>query len=542
MSPVDELLAQEPLAGLVAKLELLASEDECRAYVFDHNNGIIEALAKLSLMARGPTALEGFSYHLAPFLGRAKTALRLAIERATKDLKREQKQDEIGDGVKIEDLHVTKGGELVSDYHNMWLFAKTELWNVFSFDIFSGHTYSVAPGPWCSDEEKEHFEFRLRNESDVTRCTIWMNTKGLNPRRNDVGHIIECSADENKIDRYKDWMDAIPPWDGVPRLDTWLFDHCGAEPSEITSLYGRKFVLSMVVRCYEPGELAKNVLILEGKQSIGKSKVVEVMGGPFYVEQAGARNLDLTKADSQMILQGASVVEIPENVLSKRSDADMIKAYFSTKTSRVRRAYGKDFEFLIRRNVFVITLNPDNTKTYLTDPTGNIRYYPVACGVGKDKFWEINIQHFKECWPQLLAEAITIRRTGELHYLSKEQEEQQVVNLSEREVENPALHDVQQFLNRSGVLYHDFGFQTAQLTNHLKEMKCSHSLAMISHALGQLGYEKKKFTLTKAELSRLAPGCKTNQVTLWIPEGQFIHIDEKRKGNGGANIPEEYSF
>jgi hypothetical protein len=543
MNPVDELLAQEPLAGLFPKLQRMTSEDECRTYVFDHRNGIVEAYAKLLLLNGGSNALEGELAHLKTYIGRAKTTLMNAIETTIKELKKKRIQDDLGDEVKIEDLHITKGGELVTDYHNMWLFAKTELWNIFSFDIFTGHTYCIAPGPWCSDEEKEKFEFRLRNESDVTRCTIWMNTKGLNPRRNDVGHIVECSADLNKIDRYKDWMDALPEWDGIPRLDTWLFDHCGAEPNEITSLYGRKFVMSMVVRCYEPGELAKNVLILEGKQNIGKSRLVEVMGGPFYVEQAGARNLDLTKADSQMILQGASVVEIPENVLSKRSDADMIKGYFSTKTSRIRRAYGKDFEFLVRRNVFVITLNPDHTKQYLTDPTGNIRYFPVECGANKDKSWQINIPLFKDSWPQIIAEAIVARRSGEQYYLTVEQQELQIENLETREVENPAEHDVKQFLIRTKSLYEDFGFETAHIMKYLKEeLRETYSNQAVSNALGHLGFVKEKFTLTRAEKERLPKGVTTNQINLWIPVGQKKHIDDTRKGNGGNNIPLDYTI
>ena len=84
------------------------------------------------------------------------------------------------------------------------------------------------------------------------------------------------------------------------------------------------------------------------------------------------------------------MVEIPENILSKRSDVDMIKAYFSQKHSKIRRAYGKDFEYLPRRNVFVITLNPDSTGTYLSDPTGNVRYFSSKCGATRTGNWKID--------------------------------------------------------------------------------------------------------------------------------------------------------
>ena len=81
--------------------------------------------------------------------------------------------------------------------------------------------------------------------------------------------LLNVSADLNKIDRYKQWMDLIPPPTTKGKLDTFLFDHFGVEPSTIHGLYGRKFVISMVARCYSPGCLAKNVLVLEGKQSAG---------------------------------------------------------------------------------------------------------------------------------------------------------------------------------------------------------------------------------------------------------------------------------
>jgi hypothetical protein len=540
VTPVDKLLAEPPLIDLDDVLGSMLDTDERRSYVANPNNNVVRTLAELKQYGDGILQCERFIEIIGKYLGRGSIGpLRKDIDAKIKEINREKAQSKLGSKIKIEELHTGPNGNLISNYHNGLIVGRTELYDVFNFDIFSGNTYYSNYGPWVDNGDRDKpFKQRERNDSDVTNCTAWFNTKGLDLKRHDVGHIIEALADEFQIDRYVQWMDAIPQWDNEPRLDAWLMDHCGAEDTVINRLYGRKFIISMVARCYDPGCLAKNVLILEGPQSIGKSKVPEVMGGPFYVELTGARNLDLTKADSQVVLQGASVVEIPENVVSRRSNDDMVKAYFSQKNSKIRRAYGKSHEYLPRRNVFVITLNPDGTGKYLTDPTGNIRYFIVACGYGRNELWEIDETKFRSSWPLILAEAIVAWKSGEQWWLTKEQEQLQIQQVKTREVENPAVYHIEEYLGKH-VQWNEYGVRSERILAWCVQNKFTRfNNRDIVNGLKEMGFESYAFTLVEEEKKRLK-GLSTRQVNLWYPIGTKDIIQKNRYG---GNIPEEFAY
>ena len=52
----------------------------------------------------------------------------------------------------------------------------------------------------------------------------------------------------------------------------------------------------------------------------------------------------------------------------------------------------------------------------------------------------------------------------------------QIEQVGERDIENPAKYSVQLFLSREGAMYHDFGFQTGQITRYIEqELKVSFS-------------------------------------------------------------------
>ena len=71
-------------------------------------------------------------------------------------------------------------------------------------------------------------------------------------------------------------------WDGVPRLDTLLIDYLGAEDSEYTRAVSRKAFTAAVARAMEPGCKYDNMLILCGRQGLGKSTVLDKMSRGWF--------------------------------------------------------------------------------------------------------------------------------------------------------------------------------------------------------------------------------------------------------------------
>ena len=80
-------------------------------------------------------------------------------------------------------------------------------------------------------------------------------------------------------DTLQEWLGALPPWDGVERLTEWLCDHAGVPKTAYTMAVARLLPVSMVARALHPGIQCRSVVIFEGKQDIGKSRLVKLLAG-----------------------------------------------------------------------------------------------------------------------------------------------------------------------------------------------------------------------------------------------------------------------
>src|SRR5574337_338711 len=101
-------------------------------------------------------------------------------------------------------------------------------------------------------------------------------------------------------------------WDGEKRLDTWLIDYLGTKDTEYTRAVGRKWLISAVARALNPGCQADHMLILEGKQGIGKSRALRIMGGTFYLEYSQEMKSYSVQKDMVSNILGKVIVELSE--------------------------------------------------------------------------------------------------------------------------------------------------------------------------------------------------------------------------------------
>ena len=113
-----------------------------------------------------------------------------------------------------------------------------------------------------------------------------------------------------------------------------------------------------------------------------------------------------TTKDAQLLLHGPVIVEIAELAAFKKAENERMKAFITTRIDRLRPPYGRAIEHMPRRCVFAGTTNDQR---YLTDQTGNRRYWPVrvraasptALALVRDQLW---------------AEALVACRQGCKHY------------------------------------------------------------------------------------------------------------------------------
>jgi predicted P-loop ATPase len=217
--------------------------------------------------------------------------------------------------------------------------------------------------------------------------------------------IIDCAFNA-QYHPIKDYLESLK-WDGIPRLEMWLIDICGAVDNAYTRAVGRKLLVAAVKRVYEPGCYYAQLVILEGRQRIFKSRLVKEIGKDWY------SSIHLKVNDVKTIVEemrGKWILEIEELAGFGKQETEYMKAFISRQSDRVRVAFGHRAEDFPRQSIMIATMNPDlGENKYLVDQTGNVRYWPVTCADDR----KIKIDVFIDSRDQLFAEALVLYRNGE---------------------------------------------------------------------------------------------------------------------------------
>jgi predicted P-loop ATPase len=269
------------------------------------------------------------------------------------------------------------------------------------YDAFRTQTMLCAPVPWDLNAVIP----RPWRDQDDREATVWLQDKLVTVSLAIARDAVQTVAERNRNHPVMDYLQAIR-WDGVPRLDTWLYTYLGANNDVYTQAVGPCWAISAVARIYQPGCKADCVLILEGPQGIYKSTTFEVLGGAWYTNDIAA----LGTKDAQEQILGIWIVEFDElDAVTRASDISHVKAFVSRGTDRFRFSYGHRVESHPRQCVFGATSNKDS---WQRDESGARRWWPVRCG-------RIDIDRLRDDRDQLWAEARDRYLTNERWWLEE---------------------------------------------------------------------------------------------------------------------------
>ena len=223
------------------------------------------------------------------------------------------------------------------------------------------------------------------------------------------------AVDDRSYHPIKDYFASLPPWDGVPRVDTLLIDYLGAEDNAYIRAVSRKTLCAAYRRVYEPGVKFDYMPVLNGAQGIGKSTFIANLGMEWFSDSLNLSDMnDKTAAEK---LQGYWIIEIGELAGMKKADLDKVKAFISRVDDKYRASFGRRVTPHPRQCVFFGTTNSENG--YLRDITGNRRFWNVkATGEGKYKPWQMTPEIVQQIW----AETAVLAKAGEKLYLPPELE------------------------------------------------------------------------------------------------------------------------
>jgi hypothetical protein len=242
-------------------------------------------------------------------------------------------------------------------------------------------------------------------------------------------------------DLLREWLESLPPWDQHPRLASWLQTYAHAPDDAYGHDVSRLIPVSMVARALHPGCQYRYVVILEGLENSGKTKLVREIATPEWYREL-SQGLDGKEA--HMRIKRAWVAELAELSSMIKTEEPRLKSFFTLNEDTYIPKYS-NFEVVHqRRSVFIGTVNPEGDNTYLKGQTGNTRYLPISVR-------DINIEGFQAIRTQLFAEALRyyLDHPGDWWQLSSEGEYLAVELRNERRQRSIYEDDLGAWLERT---------------------------------------------------------------------------------------------
>lgn len=198
-------------------------------------------------------------------------------------------------------------------------------------------------------------------------------------------------------------------WDGKERIPHFLSKWTKCEDTPYTREVSRLIFAGGIHRLFSPGAKFDDMPVLIGtKQGEGKSTLVRwlALKDEYFTEVNefdGQRGIEA--------VEGAWICEVSELLaMTKAREQEAVKSYLTRLNDRYRMPFDKRVTDHPRQCVFIGTTNKEQ---FLTDKTGNRRFYPVKVNQsGYDLFdHEEEIKaYIRQCW----AEAKVLYDRGEI--------------------------------------------------------------------------------------------------------------------------------
>lgn len=305
-----------------------------------------------------------------------------------------------------------------------------DLKGLFKFNLFTNSVeYTTTPAFDASRKNGDTLQ-----DNDLIELRSYIANKLIKDvSKQNLYDAVLHEALKKKYHPIKAYIEATK-WDGVTRMDEWLFNICGVEKNAYTLAVSRIIILASIARIYQPGIQFDYLTILEGLEGIKKSTLIRKLSGDEYFSTLSFREDDKAMVEK---MRGKWFLEIAEMQGFNKADNERVKAFISCRTDRIRVSYGVLAQDFPRQCIFMGTKNPSGDNQYFSDDGRNRRYWPLVCH-GK-----IKINMLEQWRDQLFAEGLAYYRKVEAKlndelYLSNEEAE----NIANEEVSERKMMDM----------------------------------------------------------------------------------------------------
>lgn len=249
-----------------------------------------------------------------------------------------------------------------------------------SYDLFSERmlmngklvTDDMIDHTWMQIDEQ--FQFRPTYEFFYRFIRMLTHTKEFHPVR--------------------DYLSSLT-WDKVPRIDTWLVEAGHADDTPYVRAVSAIFLIAAVRRMREPGCKYDEMIILESAQGRLKSTAARTLcpSPDWFLDDL---NLNVSSQKLIEATLGKWIVEASDLAGKRKTELEQLKAMLSRQVDGpVRMAYAR---VPVERKRQFVLIGTTNSDSYLNDPTGGRRFWPVRIYDTFDIEWIA--QHRDQLWAE----------------------------------------------------------------------------------------------------------------------------------------------
>jgi predicted P-loop ATPase len=302
-----------------------------------------------------------------------------------------------------------KTGICLSTIHNVAVILENDpnLKGKFKYDEFKQQKILTGNIIWRKDPVTDlNREIRDDDEENLIKYIEHYGIKS----RPDISTAFATHIRSHAFHPVRDYLERLT-WDGTDRISRLFVEYLGAEESPYTITVTRKILVAAVARVFRPGCKFDNILVLVGKQGIGKSTLIKKLGRQWFSDSFSFSMIHSKEGAEQ--LMGAWLIEIGELAGMRKADIDIVKHFVGKAEDSFRPAYGRNKITLPRQSIFFASTN---NMDFLRDPTGNRRFWPIQSQYAertKDPFKDLNSDEVDQIW----AQAVELYQDGETLHL-----------------------------------------------------------------------------------------------------------------------------
>lgn len=253
-----------------------------------------------------------------------------------------------------------------------------------------------TPVPWDASAAT-----RQITDVDYSQFTAYLESEyGIGNKSKAIDAIANVCS-QNRYNPIAEWLESLK-WDGEPRTRGLLPLFLGCEETDYNTEVIELFMRGAIARALEPGTKFDHMVVLVGKQGIGKSMFLRRLAHKNDWFNDNFNTIDGDTAVEK--LRGMWMVEMAELLATKKAkEIESIKAFVTSRVDTIRPKYARETE---QRPRVCVIAGTTNDFDFLSDPTGNRRFIPVHCLADEPQevLFEDSAQDFFDaCWAEVYA-------------------------------------------------------------------------------------------------------------------------------------------